>query len=89
MGGHQSIGRDDRQIVKALCFSFSRHLAQQAPRNPNPVGFFEWGHLFAECSSYSYDSFLNRPRSGDRATFKTVVISFQITGAATKLPRLI
>jgi molybdopterin-binding protein len=70
MGSHQSIGCDDRQIAKALCFSFGRHLAQQAPGQPNPISFLKRSRLFAELSSHPYDSAFNRPRSADRAAFK-------------------
>ena len=56
--------------TKALCFPFGRHLAQQAPGQPNPVCFLERGRLFAERRSYSNVCVFNRPRSADRATFK-------------------
>jgi hypothetical protein len=31
--------------LKALCFSFGRHIAQQAPRYPDSVRFVEWGEI--------------------------------------------
>ena len=56
--------------TEALCFSFGRHLAQQAPGQPNPVRFLERERLFAERRSYSNVCVFNRPQSADRATFK-------------------
>jgi hypothetical protein len=56
--------------TEALCFSFGRHLAQQAPGQPSRVRFLERGRLFAERRSYSNVCVFNRPQSADRATFK-------------------
>ena len=55
---------------RLLCLSFRCHLAQQPPRDPDPVSFFERRRLFAERSSYSHNPFFNRPRSADHAAFK-------------------
>jgi len=59
-----------RRLSRPLRLSFSRHLAQQAPGYPNPVGFFERSPLFAERRSYPNAPIFNRPRPADRSTFK-------------------
>jgi hypothetical protein len=87
MGGYQSVGRDDRQIVKALRFSFGRHLTQQAPGQPNPIRFLERGRLFAQRRSYSYDSAFDHPRSADRAAFKCSRNLFPDNRLSQRCPR--